>query len=420
MNKIEYLKKINEKYIVDKYTIFEANDEIKCNDTIKVQCCGCGSIKSVNARTFIRITAKTTKFAAKLECKICRNKRKEALKIRPSYTTEIIQNEFINKYKINNYINNTHIECVCLLCNNTFTTSLISLRRFKNCCHHCNATAKYSLDDVKAKSKELYGDDIIVKNLFFKELPSGKKHYVTVEYKNREYSKPISEFFKFGIRLESSRNIESLKSKVESASNGDYTIKDKIFLGNTAKYNIICKATGEIRFMMISNFLKHPTFKRTSLFSKYTIKLFSILNSLNIYFKTEKTFKNTGKKRFDIFIPSSNLLIEIDGEQHFKNIRNSLLRSVNSDIIKNKFCIDTDKTLLRISYQEFSDINKLKNIILLAISKKFNELLLKNYNILLIHNKKIFNEKSYYEPTKMSMISILVENLFNCGKSLRA
>jgi hypothetical protein len=72
--------------------------------------------------------------------------------------------------------------------------------------------------------------------------------------------------------------------------------------------------------------------------------------------------------------------------------------------------------MLRISYLEFQKEN-IETIIKLFINKNFDALL--NYNILLINNKHIFNEKSYYVPTKITLIQLLVENLLNCGKPLR-
>ena len=72
--------------------MYKSNNIIKDRDRILVRCKGCGTIKEVNARSFIRLVAKTDKFPGKLECKICRQKRKDAEK-----AFDIIQHPFIIK-----------------------------------------------------------------------------------------------------------------------------------------------------------------------------------------------------------------------------------------------------------------------------------------------------------------------------------
>jgi hypothetical protein len=67
--------------------------------------------------------------------------------------------------------------------------------------------------------------------------------------------------------------------------------------------------------------------------SKYEDSIISILNKERITFVREKTFLDLkkGQFRFDIYIPNLNnvpVIIEIDGEQHFKPIygRQSFLK----------------------------------------------------------------------------------------------
>jgi len=100
-------------------------------------------------------------------------------------------------------------------------------------------------------------------------------------------------------------------------------------------------------------------------------KIMDILNHNNIEFIHEYAvdYANYKRLRFDFFIPSLNLLIEYDGEQHFYPInfngidddsaieiyKKTLLR----DTIKNAYANDTDVTLLRIPYTEFDNIDKI-------------------------------------------------------------
>jgi len=100
--------------------------------------------------------------------------------------------------------------------------------------------------------------------------------------------------------------------------------------------------------------------------SKLEIKTLKFLKDNNIHFEREKTFddcKYINKLRFDFFIPSKNLCIELDGEQHFRPIDffgglKSYILSKKRDYIKNKFCRDNSINLLRIPYYEKDHINK--------------------------------------------------------------
>ena len=89
-----------------------------------------------------------------------------------------------------------------------------------------------------------------------------------------------------------------------------------------------------------------------------------VLDSLPIEYTREHTFEYLGRKRFDFFIPSLNIAIEYDGEQHYKSIDawggEEYLESVRqSDAFKNDFCDFMGIDLLRIPYWEFDNIDEI-------------------------------------------------------------
>lgn len=47
--------------------------------------------------------------------------------------------------------------------------------------------------------------------------------------------------------------------------------------------------------------------------------LYSIFNQMDIYFEKEKSFEWSENKRYDLFIPSMNLIVEVHGKQHYEN-----------------------------------------------------------------------------------------------------
>jgi very-short-patch-repair endonuclease len=102
--------------------------------------------------------------------------------------------------------------------------------------------------------------------------------------------------------------------------------------------------------------------------SKGVRKIKEILKDNNIDYITEKTF-NTCKfpdtnasARFDFYLPKYNLLIEYDGEQHFKEkdtnyFKDSLEKRQAHDLFKNNWCKENNIPLIRFSYLELNKIS---------------------------------------------------------------
>lgn len=111
--------------------------------------------------------------------------------------------------------------------------------------------------------------------------------------------------------------------------------------------------------------------------SKGEITIKKCLDEHNIEYVREKKFNNCrGIKRmlpFDFYLPKYNLLIEYDGEQHFKIInywggKNGLKRQQINDEIKNVYAKNQNIKLLRIKYTEIKNIEKILNDYLKVIN----------------------------------------------------
>ena len=80
------------------------------------------------------------------------------------------------------------------------------------------------------------------------------------------------------------------------------------------------------------------------------------LAHLGLEYKCEVTFPALtvhGQLRFDFYVPSLRLLIEVDGEQHFRSVyifKGSLLERLQHDQIKDEWCVREGFSLLRIPY----------------------------------------------------------------------
>lgn len=105
--------------------------------------------------------------------------------------------------------------------------------------------------------------------------------------------------------------------------------------------------------------------------SKGEKRIIDFLKSKNISFENEKTFpdcmgRNRRKPlRFDFFLTDLNILIEYDGEHHFKPVNKGYRakyvheRTKINDDIKNNYIKSKGLGLLRIPYWEYDKIEEI-------------------------------------------------------------
>ena len=103
--------------------------------------------------------------------------------------------------------------------------------------------------------------------------------------------------------------------------------------------------------------------------SSYEEHIVKILRKAKIKFVREKTFQDLkhGLYRFDFYISDLNgspVIIEVDGEQHFKPIygRQAFIKGQEHDRRKNSYCLANNISLYRIPYWEIKKINQVKDI----------------------------------------------------------
>lgn len=80
-----------------------------------------------------------------------------------------------------------------------------------------------------------------------------------------------------------------------------------------------------------------------------------MLMQLDYTYEKEKSFPELKAYRYDFYIPSENIVIEVDGQQHYVGWGNSIIslrENKKRDAIKNQFCIDNFIKILRIKYDK--------------------------------------------------------------------
>ncbi len=104
--------------------------------------------------------------------------------------------------------------------------------------------------------------------------------------------------------------------------------------------------------------------------SKGEKQILLYLTKYNINYIKEKSFNNClspkgNKLRFDFYLPDYNLLIEFDGQHHYKPVNkyNRAKRvhnqTVINDQIKNQFVLDNNINLLRIPYNFIDSVDNI-------------------------------------------------------------
>ena len=93
------------------------------------------------------------------------------------------------------------------------------------------------------------------------------------------------------------------------------------------------------------------------------------LDNMNIRYQRNYIFKDCKNKkglRFDFYIPCKNMIVEYDGEHHYKENKyfgdGNLEYMKENDKIKNDYCLDNNITLIRIPYFDFKNIETILNL----------------------------------------------------------
>ena len=100
--------------------------------------------------------------------------------------------------------------------------------------------------------------------------------------------------------------------------------------------------------------------------SSYEDKIIRVFRKGKISFEREKSFQDLrrGKYRFDFYLTSYKILVEVDGQYHFKPIRGrpAFLKQQEHDRRKNSYCLAHNIPLYRIPYWEIENIKKVDDI----------------------------------------------------------
>lgn len=164
-----------------------------------------------------------------------------------------------------------------------------------------------------------------------------------------------------------SLNVKTFIDRANKIHNSRYRYDMVEYQNMHIKVNIICKIHGVFK-QTPNNHLGGkgcPICNESK--GEKTIKYF--LDEWCVDYVQEKTFdgcKNIQSLYYDFYLPNNNLLIEYDGKQHYIPIdffggENALEQRKINDKIKNEFAKNNNINLLRISFNDFNNIEVLLN-----------------------------------------------------------
>ena len=149
----------------------------------------------------------------------------------------------------------------------------------------------------------------------------------------------------------------------------DLEINEETYISSKDKVDACCKVCGHKWNIVAYHLLKAKRCPVCSKCSHGESLISKWLNEYNIKYISQFTQSNLvgingGLLSYDFYIPSYNLLIEFQGEQHYKPIKyfggnEKLEYQKVHDIIKKEYARDNNFNFLEISYKDISNINSI-------------------------------------------------------------
>lgn len=286
---------------------------------------------------------------------------------------------------------NIHINIVCDICGREFSRSM---KHYNNrpdksicICKDCRAI-KRNMDNRVERAKKQF--DVISNicsqrdyELFIDEFEFIDKfvnintHIEFLCKKHGVQTMTIKEFLRskrchLCSREEQGNNMmhtsKYVKTVIESYNGNEWLNQDE-YIGTTVKnLKIKCGLCGQIYVTSFNAYATDSVAQRKCFScscreSKGEVIIRNFLEDNHIVFEREKSFydcRDIKPLPFDFYLPNYNLCVEFDGQHHFEDrgFGNYELTQKH-DEIKNQYCKNNNIGLLRISYLDGNDIEKI-------------------------------------------------------------
>lgn len=293
-------------------------------------------------------------------------------------TNEEFLKRFYSKYGndyrvVGIYVNSsTPIELIHIKCGNSIFPRPNDLFNNKYYCNECRKRKLYNKDSNKSfndKIKKLSNDRINLVGDY-----KGYKEYVTIHCNKHDidYKSIASNVTRKG-RLTCPMCVSELKHTSQKKSNNKFKEQLKEFHGNNivalepyvnthTKIMFKCTICGNTFKSEPNSVIRISGCPYCKQY-KGELEISNYLTTLGIEYEPQKRFLELKDKRqlsYDFYLPKYRLLIEYNGEQHYKPIDffggvTSYNRQVKHDLIKSKYAKENNYNLLSIRYTNKAD-----------------------------------------------------------------
>jgi very-short-patch-repair endonuclease len=303
----------------------------------------------------------------------------------------LTQNEVLERFKkihgdkydyskVNYISNHTKINITCPIHGSWTQTPSDHLHGHgcMGCRNNKLSELKYDLKQIKDRCVNTYGEKYNYDNIIEYK---GITESIIIECEKHKY-KFKTTFFKHlqskdggcrkchyeTNRIKLSSNTPDFIEKSKKIHGGKYDYSKVKYVNNYSKVIIECDIHGSFEQTPLGHIINKqgcPGCKESK--GEKLIRVY--LENNNIKFIPQYSYndcKYIRKLFFDFYLPDFNILIEFDGKQHFEPIEwlheqaeTTFHLQVKKDQIKNKYCLDNNIKLIRISYKDIRKINKI-------------------------------------------------------------
>lgn len=293
--------------------------------------------------------------------------------------TKLTQKEVIRRaktifpdydYSKVNYVNSKiPITIICPI-HGEFQKTFDTLVYQKQGCSKCSKKFRYNTETFIQRAKEVHGDKYDYSKIIYK---GNKEKVCIICSKHGDFwQTPDNHLNQKQGCPKCGNNTLTYEEFLEEANKvwqGKFTYKKESWKGNKSKIGIICPIHGTF-YQRADHHLKDFTGCPKCKGSGPEQLIINWLDAHKIEYVFQKKFadcKDVNPLPFDFYIPSKNLLIEYQGEQHYSPMRYigtdfHLLK--HHDWLKRKYCKKRQIKLLTISYKDCKIIDEIlrKNI----------------------------------------------------------
>ena len=157
---------------------------------------------------------------------------------------------------------------------------------------------------------------------------------------------------------------DEVKSRIDSI-NGNILLNPEEYISNsTPNLKIKCGDCGEVYITTLANYEYNQKIRCDSCSQRISVperRVMTLLDKYNIEYIYNHKFddcKNIKPLPFDFYLPQYGLIIETDGEHHFRPIWGDkhFSQTKQNDSTKNEYCKTHNIELIRIPYWDFDNI----------------------------------------------------------------